>query len=273
MKLMSKKKQILMSLAVVVLVSITLALLIPVEKKHKLHEKWRELAEMAETDERAKFVIENESLYPEDIIRLCYLGEYDFDFAYNYPFHKDDYQTMTFTENELNCESVPALYMADFRWGYEKIGGYYIHSTGCVFTSLTMANLYLNHNSEVDPVIAGKAANELGILGMFGGVATGTISKEYINSLGMDCEIYDFTENGEKTKEVDMKIIQDIISENHVCMANFIGDTFGNHAVIITSCNSDGSMKINDPRSPQKTAAVWNFYDLEPELYRLWDLK
>lgn len=274
---MSKKVGVILGIVAVVFLLTGLVLLVPVERKRLKYEKWGRWAEIAETDPRAEYIIEHEEEFPKDVLNM--LNEYNdetreksINFIYNYPTNKNDYEKMSFTDVELNCDAVPQLYMSDPRWCYETMDGGFIYSSGCMLVSLTMANLYLNHNSNVDPKIAATVAENLGIVDVFGGISGDVDTTEFINALGMDCEIYDFTDGKTKTKTVDIQTIQDIISSGNVCMAGFVGDTFGGHVLIITSCTDDGVITINDPASPENTAKTWNFYDIETELYRLWNI-
>lgn len=267
----NNKKSIIVFLIVFVLMVAVLLLLIPLQKKNELKEKWGSLAVLAETDERAKFIIENEELYPEEIIDMFYTNEKNLDFVYNYPLHKDDYQSMSFTEEELNCEGVPALYMDDLRWGYETIDGAYIKSTGCMAVSLTMANLYLNHNSNVDPIKVALVAEENDNVGIFGGINNDKL-QTVIDQLGMASVVNDYTKDMEKVSTADIETIKSIIDSGHVCLAGMVGDTFGVHALIIREVTEDGKIRINDPASPERTEKIWDFEQLEPEIYYLWDL-
>lgn len=274
---MSKKLEVVLGIIITIIVTAILILLVPVEQKRLKYEKWGHWAELGKTDPRAEYIIEHEEEYPQKI--LSFYNEYSdeekeqsINFIYNYPFHKNDYQQMSFTDAELNSDTVPQLYMNDFRWCYETMDGGYIFDTGCMLVSLTMANLYLNHDNAVDPKIAAAAAEKLGIVDVLGGIAGDVDTTEFINALGMDCVIHDFTDGETKDKTVDIKTIQDILNKGNACMAGFVGDTFGGHVLVITSCADDGTMTINDPASPENTARTWDFYDLEPELYRLWDL-
>ncbi|MDE5577484.1 MAG: hypothetical protein K2J11_08870, partial [Oscillospiraceae bacterium] len=142
--------------------------LIPVQRKNEFKAKWGTLAELAETDERARFITENEELYPKEILDIYYNRSDQFEYVYNYPFHKNDYSTMKFTEEELNSQTVPTLYMSDYRWSYEDNS--IVKNNGCAAVSITMANLFLNHNSYIDPVFVMRYANEMDYNGIWGGI-------------------------------------------------------------------------------------------------------
>lgn len=259
---MSDKKMVFGLSGLFAAVIIIMLLLIPVEKKHEFYKKWGKLAVLAETDERAKFAIDNAELYPDYWFDMLYDDD-DFELAYNYPFMKDSYQTASFTDEELNSEEVPAIYMDDLRWFYEQPS---IRRQGCVAVAITMVNLYLNHNGDVDPVKIVNYADENDFYEI------GGISQEKVNELliyfGMTPEEHIFdTENGEKITEQELKAAVD--TENAAVMAAVKGDTFGRHAFIIRGYDENG-FYINDPASPEKTSKCWDFDVFENELTRYW---
>lgn len=260
---MSDKKMVFGLVGLFAAVIIIMLLLIPVEKKHEYYKKWGELAVLAETDERAKFAIDNAELYPEYWFEMLY-NENNFEYAYNYPFMKDNYKNMSFTDEELNGEEIPAIYMKDARWAYEMNG--VVKSQGCVAVSVTMANLYLNHNGNVDPVKVFYYADEMGYSGL-GGINQKNLS-EIIEHFGMTAEEHVFSdESGEKVTESELKAAVD--TEGAAVIAAVEGETFGKHALIIRGYDENG-FYINDPANPEKTAQQWSFEVFENELTRYW---
>ena len=259
---MSDKKMVIGLSGLFTAVIIIMLLLIPVEKKHEYYKKWGKLAVLAETDERAKFAIDNSELYPEYWFKMLY-DESNFEIAYNYPFMKGNYKTMSFTEEELNGA---AIYMNDRRWIYEDFS---IKTQGCAAVVITMANLYLNHNEEVDPVKVIKYADEMGYSGL-GGINQANVI-DILEYFGMTSEEHVFDkDNGEKITESELKVAVD--TDGAVVMAAVKGDTFGRHALIIRGYDENG-FYINDPASPEKTAMQWDFEVFENELTRYWIIK
>lgn len=262
---MSDKKMVFGLTGLFAAVIIIMLLLIPVEKKHEYYQKWGELAVKAETDERARFAIDNEELYTDYWLKMLYSdNEEIFDFAYKYPFNKDNYKHMTFTDEELNSDEIPAVYMDDLRWSYEMNGA--VKSQGCAAVALTMANLYLNHNSDVDPVKILDYADEMGYYG-YGGIDQKNIS-DVIAHFGMTADEHVFDkDNDEKVTESELKSAID--TEETVVIAAVQGETFGNHALVIRGYD-ENRFFINDPADPEKTAKQWDFQVFENELVRYW---
>lgn len=260
MEASNKKTAIVVSVVFAVILAVML-LLIPLELKNQKYEKWGALAELAETDERAQFIIDNEELYPDNVLRYVH-DEDEFDYIYNYPFYKDSYKTMSFTNEELNSDSVPELYMNDKRWAYEQDGLIKYH--GCVAVSITMANLYVNHNPDVDPVKVMTYAADMEYTGL------GGINENNINSI-LDYFGITYTENilEKPLTKSELKAMLD--NKDTVIMAAIHGEAFGNHALIIRGYDENG-FYINDPASEENTAQVLDFGILEKEMDRYWEI-
>lgn len=276
MKIDKKARNIIIGVAAAAVMVVVMLILIPVEKHQQEIKEYGQLAVAAENDERARYIIDNIDLYSKELVNIYNQSSAEnkeeyLDFVYNYAFNKDDYSKMTFTEEELTSETIPALYMGDFRWAYEKIGNNYIKKQGCVTVSLTMANLYLYNDGSLTPKIIADKAVELGALNLFGGVNSLDV-KRLAESIGFGCEEYIYDPDVGGVGQPDIKLIRDIIDDGHVLVAGMVGDTFGGHAIIIRSCSEDGILYINDPASCENTEKEWKFDDLCSEMYYLWDL-
>ena len=251
---------------------ITMAALIPVERKQQLYDKWGQIAVLAETDTRAQYIIENEQLYPELIINILRNDpEGEIGYVYNYPFHKDDYRTMSYTEEELDGR-VPALYTDDPRWSYELFDDYFfIKKSGCEAVTLTMAYIALTGKDDLDPYKVVLLADEMGAIGVFGGISN-NYTMDMIRAVGLNAVEYSFVdENRRKDKSADIEAMKSILDSGHLIMAGMVGSTFGSHALIIRGYEGD-SFYINDPASREKSSRLWSFEELDPELYYVWDL-
>ena len=265
------KKTIIISSVVTVICLGILCCLVPIEQKRALKQEWGELAVLAETDEKAAYIIENKEQYPENILSVYYNCDNPdrLDFVYNYPFHSGKTNAVTFTENELNCTEVPALYMNDIRWCYTDIDGSYIYVDGCATVALTMANLYLNHNDTVDPVKVANYAVQNDLCSPMGGIFAEKLPQifDYFN-IGCTEHIFDL-DNDIKVSEDELKAALD--KKDTVVYAGMTGETFGYHAMIIRGYDENG-FYVNDPEVPEVTEAVWDFETIQNEMALFYEL-
>lgn len=267
----AQKKNLAVFAALFVIVTAVLVLLMPLENKNRLREEYGKLAIMAESDERARYIIDNIEQYPKSILDLYYNKEDNFDFVYNYPFHKDDYKTMSFTAEELNCETIPALYMDDPRWGYEPFGDDIIKTGGCSLVSMTMAWLYLRHDGTIDPVIVGRFIEDNGYVGMFGGLLRKNTG-DVLGGLGFEYTEHNYDENEGGSGTVTAEELKAALDKpGTVVYACMSGETFGEHAMIIRGYDENG-FYVNDPASREKTDKVWDISVFENELVRFYEV-
>jgi len=264
------KKSAIAVIVTFAVITLVLILLLPVEKKNKQLEKFGRLAELAETDARAEYIIENNEQYPKYILDLFYNNPDNLEFVYNYPFLKDNYETtMSYTEAELS--GLPELYMDDPRWAYENIGGYeeIIMTSGCGYVCLTMAYIGLTGDSSIDPVILARIAYE--------NMLTGKLSAGiYMEKIGDLCALiglngtyynYDVKREGKAIESIDE--IAQLISEDSVLIAGMVGETFGSHAIVIRECDGN-NIYMNDPAVRENTEKTWTFDEIKSELKGIW---
>ena len=269
------KKTAIIILSTFTAVIITLLAFIPAENKKQKYAEWGNIAVLAETDQRAQYIIDNKQIYPESIIDILRTDpEGEIEFVYNYPFHKNDYNTMSYTAEELDGR-VPALYMSDTRWCYQTINDYFfLKYQGCVPVSLTMAYIALTGKTDLDPYKITLIAGDIDALADFGGIYNGMVA-ELIKTIGLNVVEYQFTndniQNIQKTDHADIQEMKSILDKGHVIMAAMGGDTFGYHAIIIRGYEED-SFYINDSEDEENSSKLWSFDELEPEMNYMWDI-
>lgn len=271
---MSKKQiaGVAVLLAAIVLICVPLSIF---EKRRAetqaYNEKWGDAAALAETDPKAKYIIDHEELYSEEILDLFRSDcEFYLDFVYAYPEHKDDYYSMSYTDAELNSKTVPALYMNDNRWAYQSFEGGFIRTDGCAAVCIAMAYLYLKNSGDTDPYKIALLAEENDVIGFFGGISDNGV-KPICESIGLNCAVTEYAPNLKQTGYVTEEEIKAVIDSGHVCIAGMSGDTFGGHALIIRAYDENGYY-INDPASEENTAKVWDFQVFYNELKCLYDV-
>ncbi len=266
----TQKKNAIIVISTFIVITIIMVLLIPIDAKQKRYKEFGKLAEAAETDKRAEYIIDNIEQYPEYIVDIFYSEPDSLEFIYNYPNCKDNYASMSYTEEELSG-GVPELYMDDPRWAYECIGNYdeIIKTHGCAYVCMTMAYIGLTGDSSVDPVFVGNIAYENMLTSKISaGLKLDNIGK-LSELIGLNGTYYNFnTERGGTALESVDEIAQHI-SDDCVIIAGMVGETFGNHAVIISKCDGN-DIQIIDPGNPGNTKKIWNFENLKPEFRGVW---
>lgn len=263
-----EKKTIFTVVAVFAVILAVMIALVPIQRKNDFNAKWGKLAELSETNEKARFITENEELYTQEVLDLFYSDNNELDFVWGYPFHKNDYSKMTFTDEELQSEKAPALYMSDPRWAYED--NFNVKYNGCAAVSITMANLCLKHNSDVDPVKVMRYAEQMDYIGTWGGIKDKDTSA-LCEELGLNVSVISLCENKKKVANADPELMRSLLDSGHVLMAGMVGETFGMHAIIIRGYDGD-SFLINDPDSVSHTEKPWTIEELDPEMMFLYDL-
>ncbi|MCH5192738.1 MAG: C39 family peptidase [Oscillospiraceae bacterium] len=269
----STKKTAIAVISTFAVIIAVMIILIPFEKKNQIYEKWGSIAVRAETDERAEYIIENEELYPEELIHMLRVDpDLNLDYVYNYVFHKDDYKTMSYTAEELDGR-IPALYMDDPRWAYQTFNGSFVIRTGgCGYVALTMAYIALTGKTDWDPYKFMLLADSMDAMSIFGGGFSNDKIAEAAEIIGLKAAEYSFfNENRQKETHADITIMKDIIDSGHVLLASMDGETFGAHLIIIRGYEGD-SFYINDPDDRENTARLWSYDELDPEMRYMWDL-
>lgn len=269
---MKEKCKAIIPIIICVAVFIIMLLLIPLEKRNQLRDKYGKLAVNAETDERSAYILENVEQIPNDVLKLYY-KDYEkwCDFVYDYPVHKNDYDTMTFTDEEINSETVPQLFMYDRRWAYEKLEDGFIAQFGCLPTCLTMAYLYLTHSPDVDPYIISKIAEDIDAVGI-NGIRDDRV-KELAGIIGLEVTEYKYYTEMKDTKDIttDVEDLKGIIDRGNVAIGGMKGEVFGVHAVVFGGYTDEGFI-INDPANKEYSEKIWQYEEFEPELFFLYEV-
>lgn len=228
----------------------------------------------------AAYITENGDLYSEEILDIYNfsreypdeLSEIILNFIRDYPEHKDDYASMSFTDAELNSGEIPAFYMYDRRWGYEKIGGNFIATDGCAAVAMTMTYAALTHRDDVNPVTVARIAETNGYLNFMGGIDT-SFTNNICASLGLQSVTHCFMDaDPEKNEPLNEQLLKDLIDrQDRVIFAAMSGETFGGHAVILRGYDENG-FYINDPANEYRTNQCWDYSVFENEMAYCWEI-
>ncbi len=164
---------------------------------------------------------------------------------------------------EVQSGSIPLLLQWDKRWGYELYGDGWIGNSGCGPTVLSMVVIGLTGNTDWHPLAIARYAEEQGW---------------YIPDVGTSWDL--MTEGaahfGLKSEEgvVSGDYIRENLSpETPLISSMSPGDfTTGGHFIVLTGINSDGSICVNDPNSPNNSCMSWSLERLVPQIKHIWKL-
>lgn len=196
--------------------------------------------------------------YPYDIIDLLETNPETAEFVLNYPFRKN----RPIDLGGYDRSTVPLFLQWDPQWGYEIYGSSYLAVTGCGPTCLAMAGYYLTGDPAMNPLELSRFAETEGY---------------YIPGVGSSWTL--FSEGGEKL-ELDVrelplmksKIVDTLDAGNPVVLALGKGDfTSAGHYVVL-SASEEGGFRVNDPNSPIRSAKLWTYEELEPQIKNIWSI-
>lgn len=273
-------KNILIAILAIAVITITLLLMLPLEKKNnEIRHYGQNIYDASLSDSRIRYILDNPEEYPDelfDILRWAFTYEESekekyIDFVYNYAFHKDDYMSMTFTDDELHSSEVPQLYMSDKRWAYEKIGNDYIFESGCMTVAITMAYLYLTNDKNIDPVEVALMAEQKESMSFLSGINSDS-AVAICEEIGLNVYEYNYDPNQGGSGSADFETVKKVLDDRHVLLVGMSGETFGNHAIIIRSYDENGNVYINDPNMKENSEKLWSFDELADEVLYMWDV-
>lgn len=178
-------------------------------------------------------------------------------FVEGYPDHKDDAPADSIGTVETG--PFPLLLQWDARWGYARYGDDLLAVTGCGPTCLSMAAAGLTGDDTVTPAAVAARAQRDGYwvdgvtsweLMRTGCEAWGLVSEELPLS---ESEVTDALENGRPV----------------ICSVRPGDFTTTGHFILLAGME-DGSIRVNDPNSPQNSDRLWTYDELEPQIRNLW---
>ena len=183
-------------------------------------------------------------------------------FVKAYPYEFDKLHTIDLSD-EVQPGSIPLLLQWDKRWGYELYGDGWIGNSGCGPTALSMVVIGLTGNTDWHPLAIARYAEEQGW---------------YIPGVGSSWDL--MTDGaahfGLQSEEgiVSADYIRENLSpETPLISSMSPGDfTTGGHFIVLTDVNPDGSIRVNDPNSPNHSLMSWELDRLLPQIKHIWKL-
>lgn len=217
------------------------------------------LEALAAEDSRVNAVIENINDYPETFIELLLKNPDARDYVLNYSDRKDDTSVGSLTAEET-AGGLPPLYQWDGRWGYTDYGSGKLGITGCGPTCLSILAVGLADRDDVTPADVAKFSEENNHYTAEGGTSWSLITAGAAH-YGMNAVPVTLWE--------DSMVAE--LEAGHPIVANVgPGDftDFG-HYFIITGYEN-GAFTIHDPNSPTRSARLWDYETLQPQISNIW---
>ena len=205
-------------------------------------------------------VIENNSIYPQDMVTFAQKYPQTIDYVYNYPQHLSGTSSSTESSSEASAPGVPLLLQWDARWGYVPYGSGLIGYTGCGPTCLSMAAISLTRDARYTPAYVADLATR------YGYVVPGSGSSWTLISEG--CELLGLSARQLSPKEDQMKQALDA----HCPIIAVVGPgdfTYTGHFIVITGYTAQG-FTVNDPNSQENSEKCWSFEQLKGQIKNLW---
>lgn len=213
---------------------------------------------LAAQDGRVQTVIDHQNDYPSDILKMLAKNEDMLDFVLEYPAKKG--KVYAETVGEVESGKYPLLLQYDQRWGYGAYGSSTVVVSGCGPACLSMVVAGLTGDNGNTPYEIAQYANEHGYY------VSGKGTKWTLMSEGA-------AHFGVTGKELPLSrgVIEGALSQGKpvICCMKPGDFTTTGHFILITG-TIDGQFTVNDPNSVQRSARLWDYETLEPQISNLW---
>lgn len=194
--------------------------------------------------------------YPKEIVDLFKYNEETRDFVLDYPLKvvnfKPDSQDLV---EHAKCTSPPILMQWDLKWGYMPYNGNVMGISGSAPTALSMAALFVTHDTSLTPVRIAKLAHN-----MNADDDTDKLLSEGARSLSL--EVKGVPKNDKRLREA-------VAEEGAVVICTTNGKKFS-PVIVIRGFDDENRFQLNDTISEKRCKKAYNFADLESSLKKCW---
>lgn len=194
--------------------------------------------------------------YPIEIREMLVLNDETEEFVTKYPAKIVHFkpETLDFSEYK-NCTAPPQLMQWDVRWGYMKYNGGVFGLTGSAPTCLSMAALFVLHNTSMTPVHMAEFAKDGGCEKQ-----PEKLLSEGARAMGM--HVVEVPRNNRRIREA--------VTEKGCTVICMLKSQDLSQFVVIKGVDKDGSYLINDPASKKRSSKSYSFADLNKDIKRIW---
>ncbi len=216
---------------------------------------------IATYDKRVEEIIDNYDLYPEKLLEMLTRNTDMISYMQDFP----QKQGNVFTETVGNVKEgeAPLLLQYDKRWGYGIYGDNVIAINGCGPTVLSMAVSSLTGRNDVTPYTVAKYASDSGYYQSEWGTSW-SIMTEGIKEFGIVGTPITLTYDN---------IYNELTSGHPIVCSMRPGDfTTVGHFILLTKIE-DGKIRVNDPNSKKRSATLWEYDVIAPQIKGLWSFR
>lgn len=217
-----------------------------------------QLNEMAKTDRRIRRVVRHAEEYPEELLALLSRNEETVDFVMDYT--KKSQAAPANSVGKVTKGQIPELLQWDERWGYQKYGDSIMAISGCGPTALSMVASGLTGDSRITPCKVAEYADQ---------------NKYYVNGYGSSWTLMSkgSAAFGIQAKELSLNqnVITSQLKAGHpvICSMRPGDFTTSGHFIVLTGVEN-GEFQVNDPNSRDRSAQLWDYDTLKPQISNLW---
>lgn len=206
---------------------------------------------------RADILQDTSGTWPESLQALLERHPDALEFVEGYPDHKDDAPAETI--GDVVQGQFPLLLQWDARWGYVRYGDDLLAVTGCGPTCLAMAAAGLTGDNAITPAAVAEQAQRDGY--WVDGVTSWGLMTDGCRAWGLVSEELPLTETA----------VTGALDEGRpiICSVRPGDFTTTGHFILLAGLEEEG-LRVNDPNSPQNSARLWTYDELEPQIRNLW---
>lgn len=218
------------------------------------------IRELAYTYPAMWLVLEEEELYPDELLKALAGNPEMTDFVYGY-LTTDATITGGITEEEPP-EEYPLFLQWDIRWGYYPYGLVNMGSSGCGPCCLSMAVYYLTGDKSATPNAVADYSDEHNYY--VKGVGTSwRLLDTYPTTFGLSVSHPSLSEANLKA-ELDKGNIL-------ICSVRPGDFTYEGHFIVIYGYDEEG-FKVNDPKCVYRSRLTWTYEQIKDDIKRTWSI-
>ncbi len=211
-------------------------------------------------------IIEHIEQYSEDMLKTLLLRPEEISFLSRYPecvqYGLDNWKNIDVSSDYTPGE-IPLFIQWDDRWGYEIYGSDVFGLNGCGPTCFAMVYVGLTGDTSQNPLSIGAMCIQ---------------NNYYYYQQGTGKELFDkgVAKYGLSSKQLPLTesaVLGSLRAGRPVVVNVGKGDfTSYGHYIVLTGVAEDGTIRVNDPNSPEKSAVTWKLPRLLSQTYTMWSV-